>query len=319
VKPAGDSPRTPFALIGAAAALCLGACADIWGFRDLGVSSDGGLSAGGGVIASGGGAGEGGSRGTPAPIPDGGSGGQPGSDGSAAGTGGVAATGVGGMQADADMSDRQESGEQAGSADASDSGHDADADRGPEAAGQEGGDARSLSDAACVAVTRDLITNGAFEQGETGWTVFVAGGFPIVYAANGNGESGTPDIAAQSPPNLTWIGGYNRGDDSITQNIALPASATSMTLVFYYAIVTRETGTTENDVMDVQIMAGAQTVSLAHFSNLDPVGTWTRFSMALPSSLAGQNVTLQFHGTTNANAISSFYVDTVSLQVVACP
>jgi hypothetical protein len=92
-----------------------------------------------------------------------------------------------------------------------------------------------------------------------------------------------------------------------------------MTLSFYYAIVTREAGTVENDVMDVAVLVGAQTISLAHFSNLDAVDAWTRFSAPLPSTVAGRTVTLQFRGTTNATAITSFYVDTISLQVVACP
>jgi len=162
------------------------------------------------------------------------------------------------------------------------------------------------------------LTNGSFEDGETGWLVSVAGGFPIVYAATGAGGN-SPDVVAQSVPNVTWIGGYNRADDSIRQAVDLPANAQSMTLSFYSAIVTREGGTVENDVMDVAIVAGAQTIALAHFSNLDAVDAWTRFSVPLPGSLAGQTVTLQFRGTTNASAITSFYVDTISLQVVACP
>jgi hypothetical protein len=169
-----------------------------------------------------------------------------------------------------------------------------------------------------TAASREPLANAAFEQGETGWMVFVAGGFPIVYAADGSGAN-SPEIAAQSPPNVTWVGGYNRGDDMISQNIALPADPASMIVSFYYAIFTRETSGAENDVMDVQLIAGTETISLAHFSDNNPVGTWTRFSAPLPSNLAGQTVTLQFHGTTNANAITSFYVDTVSVQVVACP
>jgi hypothetical protein len=161
--------------------------------------------------------------------------------------------------------------------------------------------------------------NRAFEGGETGWTTSVAGGFRTVYAANGSGANNTPEIAAQSPANLAWLAGYNRADDILSQGILLPADAASMTLTFFYAIFTREVSAAENDVMDVQLLTGTQTVSLGHFSDNNPVGTWTRFSAPLPTSLAGQTVTLQFHDTTNATLLTSFYVDTVSVQAVVCP
>jgi len=137
-------------------------------------------------------------------------------------------------------------------------------------------------------------------------------------AADGSGGD-TPEIAAQSPPNLAWFSGYNRADDVLSQLVVLPADAASMTVSFYYAIFTREVSAAENDVMDVQLIAGTQTIPLAHFSDNNPVGTWTRFSAPLPTSLAGQTATLQFHDTTNASLITSFYVDTVSVQAVACP
>jgi hypothetical protein len=92
-----------------------------------------------------------------------------------------------------------------------------------------------------------------------------------------------------------------------------------MTVSFFYSIITREILPIQSDIMDVTLTAGARTTTLAHFSNLDAVNAWTRLSVAIPANLAGQAVSLRFHGTTNALAITSFYIDTVSLQVVACP
>ena len=165
--------------------------------------------------------------------------------------------------------------------------------------------------------TRELLANPAFEGGETGWMISVAGGFPLLYVANDTSGS-NPEIVAQSPPILAWFAG-SRADDVLSQTIVLPANAASMTVSFYYAIFTQEVSAAESDVMDVQLIAGAQTISLAHFSDNSPVGTWTRFSAPLPASLAGQTVTLRFHDTTNATLITSFYVDTVSVRAVACP
>jgi hypothetical protein len=167
--------------------------------------------------------------------------------------------------------------------------------------------------------TRELLTNRAFEGGETGWMVSVAGGFPLVYAADGSGDDNTPEIAAQSSRNLAWFAGYNRADDILSQSVVLPANAGAMSISFYYAIFTREVSPTENDVMDVQLIAGTQTISLAHLTDNDPVDTWTSFTAPLPTGLAGSTVTLQFHVTTNPSLLTSFYVDTVSVQAVVCP
>jgi hypothetical protein len=336
--------RSAMGCLGAAALLGMSACANIWGFEDLGDSTGSGGDGGAGANGAGGG----GAAGSGGPSADSGAGGQSGAGGSEKGNGGMSGAGAGVVFDDAsaaggqagtgaavdgsvaiDGSESDGPGTQgtddAAVSDARGDGGPTDGARGPAIgpdadvvvrAGNDGG--ATPDTGVCVGTTRQLLTNGSFEQGETGWLVSVAGGFPIVYVATGAGGT-APDVIAQSPPNVTWIGGYARADDSISQNITFPASATSMTLTFFYAIVTRELGPIENDAMDVQIMAGAQTLSLAHFGNQNAVSAWTRFSAALPSSLAGQTVTLRFHGTTNPTATTSFYVDTVSVQVVTCP
>jgi hypothetical protein len=141
----------------------------------------------------------------------------------------------------------------------------------------------------------------------------------LVVLANGSGAQGTPAIAAQSPPNLAWFSGYNNSDDSADQTVTIPASATSINVSFYYAVFTRETSAAENDVMNVQLITDSQTIPLLHLSDNAPVSTWTRFSASLPTTLAGQTVTLHFEDMTNGTLISSFYIDTVSLSVVGCP
>ena len=169
-----------------------------------------------------------------------------------------------------------------------------------------------------VGSTHQLLVNPNFESGMTGWTTSVAGGFPLIYVATGNGDN-QPEIAAQSPDMVAWFGGYNRADDIGSQSVVIPADATSINLSFFYAIFSRENGNAENDVLDVTVTSGAQTTTVAHFSNADENRAWTRFSTTLPTTLAGQTVRLQFRSVTNAATITSFYVDTVALQVVACP
>ncbi len=172
------------------------------------------------------------------------------------------------------------------------------------------------------ASTRELVVNPAFDLApmEVGWA---NPGVPIVYAATapGGGATGHPDVAAQSLPNLAWFGGLASSDDRLSQSIAIPAGATKLTFSLDYAIVTGKTGLTETDTFDAELLAGTQVISLAHLSNVNATDTWTPVSMPLPATLAGQTVTLQLRGVTNANnnRITSFYVDTLSLQAVACP
>jgi hypothetical protein len=337
----------------AAAMLCVSACADIWGFGELRNSPDGGGSGGVGVIASTGGrtaqtgtggegsagisgnggvVGSGGAAGAVGGVglAGGASGGISGSGGGGSGGGRTAETGTGGRGSGGISGAGGGSGGRGGAAGAVGTGGGASggvmgtggvvgSGGAAGAVGTGGGGSSGMSGTGgCTGTARELLTNPGFEAGESGWMVFVAGNFPLVYEADGGGGN-NPAIAAQSPPNLAWFAGYNPADDVLSQSVVIPANAFSITVSFYYSIFTREVSAVENDVMDVQVIAGPQTIPLVHFSDNNPVETWTRFSAALPISLAGQTVTLQFHDTTNANLLTSFYVDTVSVQVVTCP
>ena len=48
-------------------------------------------------------------------------------------------------------------------------------------------------------------------------------------------------IKGQTPSFLAWLGGYSNTQDDLSQVVAVPAGATSITLSFYYAIQTVET------------------------------------------------------------------------------
>ena len=165
--------------------------------------------------------------------------------------------------------------------------------------------------------TRELLMNGNFDVGETGWT---NPGVPIVYPANGNNANGNPDVAALSPPDVAWFGGLSSENDTLSQSVAIPADASMLTLTFYYAVITEKTNANEVDVFDAQLVAGSQTIALAHLSNLSATDTWTLVTATLPATLAGQTATVRLHGLTNAsNRLTSFYIDTVSLKAVSCP
>lgn len=296
------------------AAVCsLPACADIWGFDDLrgapagrGSPDTGTLPA---IVDAGTGGDDGGAAGTGA-----------GGSASPEGSGGVTGRGDAGDASDSPGSGGSRGGGAAGAGAGTGgaSGSGGTLGVGGAGTGGRGGSSGTGGTGVCTAVTRQLLVNPNFESGATGWTTSVAGGFPLIYVATGRGDN-MPEIAAQSPTMVAWFGGYNRGDDIGSQSVVIPANATSINLSFFYAIFTEQNGNAENDVLDVTVTSGAQTTTLAHFSNADSMGAWTRFSAALPTTLAGQTVRLQFRSVTNATMITSFYVDTLSLQVVTCP
>ena len=163
--------------------------------------------------------------------------------------------------------------------------------------------------------TVQLLDNPSFDDGDTVWTSQSSALTPII-----NLDDGTFDVAAQSPGYFAWLGGYNNADDVLSQTLTVPAAASSLTLSFYYQIITSEsTSGSEFDTMDVTLVAPGQTYQLGHFSDNSAVGSWTRFSTVVPATLAGQTVTLRFEAVTDISFVTSFYVDTVSMQAVACP
>jgi hypothetical protein len=162
--------------------------------------------------------------------------------------------------------------------------------------------------------SQQLLVNPAFDAGPTGWKDAGLVGEII------NLDDGELDVRAHTPPYLAWLGGYDDAVDELSQTVTIPAGASQITLNFYYNVVTEETSRREYDTLDVFVVSpdGAKT-SVAHLSDETLTPTWTRFSVALPVTLAGRTVDIRFVTTTDISLVTSFFVDTVSLDVVGCP
>ena len=70
----------------------------------------------------------------------------------------------------------------------------------------------------------ELIVNGGFESGGTGWTMSGGAGYSSGYGHSGN--------------NFLYLGGAIYENDAAYQTIAIPSTAVSATLSFYYNITT---------------------------------------------------------------------------------
>jgi hypothetical protein len=91
-------------------------------------------------------------------------------------------------------------------------------------------------------------------------------------------------------------------------------------LAGYSQVRTTETGTTAYDTATVVIADTSDTVleSVLALDNTNVGTTWVAFTHTLTSNVAGRTLRVKFATTNNATKATSFYFDTVSLQVTGC-
>jgi hypothetical protein len=161
-----------------------------------------------------------------------------------------------------------------------------------------------------------LLLNPGFDLGHVNWVESTLSASSII-----TNDSALTEIKSHSPSYLAWLGGYTNALDDLSQIVTVPAGATSITLTFYYAIFTAETTVGAHDTMDVYTYDSttSQYTPLATFSDDMATPAWTRFTITLPTSLAGKTFEIGFRATTDGNnKITNFFVDTVSLDVAVC-
>ena len=184
-------------------------------------------------------------------------------------------------------------------------------------------DAYIPPDAACVPMNTELLTNPAFDLTPvgTGWTQT-----PI--------DPSYPPITSdgfmpQSAPYKAWMGGFAGSDigassatDEIHEDVAIPAGTTKLVLTGYYTV-----GTNENpndavyDTASVDLIQtnGTPIENALQLSNLTNTGaTYAQFTYTFTSNLAGQTVRFRITSTNNANNLTNFFFDTLSLQATVC-
>lgn len=193
----------------------------------------------------------------------------------------------------------------------------------PDAPGGGGHDAPGGSDSGgggtdsggggCTPMMVDLLQNGNFEGGTTGWTETQYQSNPIIT------DQG---IAGQTPTQKAWLGGVTGApaNDALTQDIAVPASATNVKLTGYYEVRTGETGSTVYDTGDIELLSssGAQLEAIGHYDNAHATTAWTAFSHTFTANLAGTTVRLRMKSSNDSLNASAFYFDTLALTAMVC-
>jgi hypothetical protein len=157
--------------------------------------------------------------------------------------------------------------------------------------------------------TQQLLGNAGFENGSASpspWTV----------------SAGVIDNSSFQTPHgglwKAWLNGYGSAHtDTLLQQVSIPQTALSATLLFWRHIDTIETTMTKaNDTMKVQVRNSTGTVlnTLATYSNLNAAAGYTQASFDL-TSYKGQTIQIYLVATENSSLKTSFVVDDFALNV----
>jgi hypothetical protein len=160
----------------------------------------------------------------------------------------------------------------------------------------------------CTRVWTPLLANGDFDLGRVDWTEVPAASV----------LSSSPPLTPHSGAWVAWFDGVNNDDEFLAQDVAVPPTATALRLRGYRCFVTTEVTTTV-PYDKLEITAGADTLHV--FSNLDgaSVCSWSAFSIDAPQAHAGESLAFVVHGTTDGGKPTSFYLDSLVLEALACP
>ena len=180
----------------------------------------------------------------------------------------------------------------------------------------------SVADAACTVQTKNVLANGDFDAGGTGWTVSpILTGDPII---NTQATDAGP-VGAQSPTYRAWMGGVTAGagatvSDSMYQDVLIPASTTMLVFNGFFEIRSDEPDGTIFDRATVELTSpgGTAIETIKMLDDNQKTTQWTMFTKTIAADVAGQTVRLKFSTTSDDSFATGFFFDTVSLDATGC-
>lgn len=171
--------------------------------------------------------------------------------------------------------------------------------------------------AASPAECTQLVINGGFEAGSSGWLQASAGGYDLI--SDFNPHSG--DWGA-------YLAGQDNADDWLSQQIGLPAlapngpgasSADAITLHAWWAIASEETdGAFDRLTISLLRPDGSLLADLLTIDNSADTGVWDEAAVDL-AAYAGQAVVLRLAARTDGSNPTDFYVDDISIEACSTP
>lgn len=159
------------------------------------------------------------------------------------------------------------------------------------------------------------------------WTITGGGGGGSQLLLNPGFESGAVNWTGSSGPITTntgrpartgswkmWLGGNgSRVTETLSQQVSIPASATSATLTFWIRIDTSESGSTAYDTAKAQIVNGSTVTTLATYTNVQANATYVQKTYDV-SAFKGRTVSVRFTSTEDSSLQTSFVIDDTALS-----
>lgn len=167
----------------------------------------------------------------------------------------------------------------------------------------------------CTVMTRNLLTNPSFDLTPvgTGWVEApIDPLYPIVTA------DGT---LVHSAPNKAWMAGFARANanDTLHQDVAVPAGTTALALTGFYEIRTQEVGVAVDRAKIELVQTGGTLIQQAFAKdNTNGTTTWTALQFTFAAPHAGQTVRLRLSTASNSTNATSFYFDSLALTATYC-
>ncbi|WP_028103660.1 CehA/McbA family metallohydrolase [Pseudoduganella violaceinigra] len=156
------------------------------------------------------------------------------------------------------------------------------------------------------ATAQQLLQNSGFESGATVWS------------ASSGVITNDASVAGHGGNWKAWLNGYGSAHtDTLYQQVAIPANASSATLGFWLQIPSDETTTTQAyDTLKIQVRnsSGAVLSTLATYSNLNKGTSYVQRTFDL-SAYKGQTVRIYFEGVEGSTVATSFILDDITLNV----
>jgi len=168
----------------------------------------------------------------------------------------------------------------------------------------------------CTPQTLNLLGNPNLDGGQGGgWLEASSGDYPLIV----NQSATEGEVAAHTPAFMAWLGGYADAVDSMSQEIAVPADATSVHVTGQRYFMTDEGGGVyDRTWIDVTNTSGTVLETLRQWSNQDANGVWAAFDFPLTGNYQGQSIRLRMRSDADATLRTHFFYDSLAFQVTTC-
>jgi hypothetical protein len=120
---------------------------------------------------------------------------------------------------------------------------------------------------------------------------------------------------------LAWLGGVDNSEETLEQDVMIPAGATALRLQGFHLITTEEPTTTPFDHFTLELvsMDGLTDNVILDLSNADASSKWVMFDQPFTATgYAGQTWTVRLRSNLGLFYSTDFFVDTLRLQARVC-